>query len=268
MGLRDITGVFSRYFIVGFFLPVFFTLLLLTISVHEDALPHQYKDLQPQNRLFAIGGAALFVGLLLLGLRQPIWKLFEGATEERARVRRMTALGQLTKAYREAGRRRWGLDVPNAWPLISSLLTSGEHDLDVDLETDARLFLNACIGALGIAVYWLVELIWRGRYWEALVAVVPLVPAYLLYLAGVVAARRWYEQKLAAAALHRFELYERVGLSAKPDERPAAAEASELAVVPPPVLLSGPLGKALRAVLRIAARTARPRGGRRRTPEP
>ena len=44
VGLRDITGVFSRYFIVGFFLPVFFTLLLLSISVRDSALPYQYTD--------------------------------------------------------------------------------------------------------------------------------------------------------------------------------------------------------------------------------
>jgi hypothetical protein len=250
MGLRDITGVFSRYFIVGFFLPMFFTLLLLAISVHEDALPHQYRELDSQNRLFAIGGAALFIGLLLLGLRHPIWKLFEGASEERSSASRMTALGRLTKAYREVGQNRWGLDVPKAWPLISSLLTPGEHDLDVDLETDARLFLNGCIGALGIAAYWLVELVWRGRYWAAPVALLPLVLAYLLYLAGVVAARRWYEQKLAAVALHRLELYDRAGLNAKRDELAAAMEASALAVVPQATLLSRPLRRVAQAVLR------------------
>ena len=250
MGLRDVTGVFSRYFIVGFFIPMFFTLLLLAISVHEDALPHQYGELDHQSRLFAIGGAGLFIGLLLLGLRHPIWKLFEGL-----HPRRPTALGHLTKSYREAGQKRWGLDVPNAWPLISSLLTAGEHDLDVDLETDARLFFNGCIGALCIAAYWLVELIWRGRYWEAPVAVVPLVPAYLLYLAGVVAAGRWYEQKLAAAALHRLELYERVGLAAEPDERAAAEKTSTLAIVPRVDLVRGPAGKVVQFVLWIARKS-------------
>jgi hypothetical protein len=158
--------------------------------------------------------------------------------------------------------------VPKAWPLISSLLTSGEHDLDVDLETDARLFFNGCIGALGIAAYWLVELIWRGRYWAAPVAVVPLVVAYALYLIGVVAAGRWYEQKLAAAALHRFELYDRLALAAKPDERRAAEEASSLAVLPSVELLRGWTGRAVQAVLRIAAPSPRPRGGRTRRREP
>jgi hypothetical protein len=266
MGLRDITGVFSRYFIVGFFLPMFFTLLLLDISVYNGALPRPYQGLDYQNRIFAIGGAALFIGLLLLGLRHPIWKLFEGAGEERPSARRVTVLGKLTKSYRKAGQERWGLDVPKAWPLLSSLLTSGEHDLDVDLETDARLFFNGCIGALGIAAYWLVELVWRGRYWVAPVALLPLAVAYLLYLIGVVAASRWYEQKLAAAALHRLELYERLGLTAKPDERAAAEEASTLASMPPVLPLLSE-GRVARAVLRIAARSARPRAERRRRPE-
>src|SRR2546423_4398323 len=185
MGLRDVTGVFSRYFIVGFFIPMFFTLLLLAISVHEDALPHQYGELDHQSRLFAIGGAGLFIGLLLLGLRHPIWKLFEGL-----HPRRPTALGHLTKSYREAGQKRWGLDVPNAWPLISSLLTAGEHDLDVDLETDTRLFFNGCIGALCIAAYWLVELIWARPHSAAPLALVPPVPPFPPDLGGLAAACR------------------------------------------------------------------------------
>jgi hypothetical protein len=261
MGLRDITGVFSRYFIIGFFLPAFFTLLLLAVSVDEEALPHQYTDLHPQNRLFAIGGAALFAGLLLQGLRHPILRLFRGGAG------RSTALGQLAKASLKTAQEQWGLDVARAWPLIASLLTPTEHDLDVELETDVRLFFNGSIGALGIAVYWLTELIWRGRYWAAPVALVPLVPGYLLYLGGVMAARRWYEQRLAAAALHRFELYERVGLEAKRDELQAAAKASKLAEVCMSPLLSGRLDRARQAVRRIAERSARPRAGRRQTPE-
>lgn len=233
MGLRDITGVFSRYFIVGFFLPVFFTLLLLSISVHAKVLPHQYTDLKAGNdRLLAIGGAALFTGLVLLGLRHPIWKAFEGVVSERLGLRFKTVFGLRSDVYRARGKANWGIDPANAWPLLATLMTQEERELHVDLETDARLFLNGAVGALGIAAYWLIELLWRGEYLKALGFVLPLAIFYLLYRAAVMAADRWYEQKLATTALHRLELYQRAGISTD-DERAAGKIASELVRLKP-----------------------------------
>jgi hypothetical protein len=233
VGLRDVTGVFSRYFIVGFFLPVFFTLLLISISVHHSALPHQYTELKTgQDRLLAIGGAALFVGLLLLGLRHPIWKLFEGVVSERWKLRFRTVFGSRSDAYRARGKANWGLDPAAAWPLLAPLMSSEEHDLHVDLETDSRLFLNGAIGAAGIALYWLVELVLRSRYLDALVFGFPLIVFYALYRAAVMAADRWYEQKLATTALHRLELYQRAGIAAD-DERAAGEVASDLVLLRP-----------------------------------
>lgn len=227
MGLRDITGVFSRYFIVGFFLPMFFTLLLISISVREGALPHQYTELHGQNGLLAIGGAALFGGLLLLGLRHPIWKLFEGVVSERLALRFGTVFGSRSDAYRARGKANWGLDPGAAWPLLAPLMSSEERELHVDLETDSRLFLNGAIGAVAISLYWFVELLWRGFSLRALVFVIPLGIFYLLYRAAVMAADRWYEQKLATTALHRLELYQRVGIAAD-DERKAGELAGGL----------------------------------------
>jgi len=228
MGLRDITGVFSRYFIVGFFLPAFFTLLLIAISVRDAALPHQFRDIDSgQDQLLGIGGVALFVGLLLLGLRHPIWKLFEGVLSAREKLRFHTAFGDRSDHYRALGRERWALDPATAWPLLAPLMTAEERDLHVDLETDARLFLNGALGALGIAVYWLVELLWGEFYVRALVFVIPVPIFYALYRAAVMAADRWYEQKLATVALHRRELYERIGISGG-DERAAGTTASQL----------------------------------------
>jgi hypothetical protein len=232
VGLSDITGVFSRYFIVGFFLPVFFTLLLLSISVRDSALPHQYTHLKPHDQLFALGGAALFTGLVLLGLRHPIWKLFEGVISDRLSLRFRTAFGSRSDTYRARGKENWGLDPAAAWPLLAPLMAQGERDLHVDLETDARLFLNGSIGAAGIAAYWLIELLWRGQHWKAFVFVFPVGIFYVLYRAAVMTADRWYEQKLATAALHRLELYERAGIAGD-DERAAGEKASKLVRLDP-----------------------------------
>jgi hypothetical protein len=129
--------------------------------------------------------------------------------------------------YRSTGRTRWGLDPADAWPLLASLTPQNEHELHVDLETDARLFLNGAIGALAISAYWLIELVWRGLYLKALVFLIPVPIFYVLYRAAVMTADRWYEQKLATTALHRLELYERAGIPAD-NERAAGEAASTL----------------------------------------
>jgi hypothetical protein len=49
--------------------------------------------------------------------------------------------------YRRRGEENWGLDPANTWPLLAPLMTPEERDLHVDLETDARLFLNGSVGA-------------------------------------------------------------------------------------------------------------------------
>jgi hypothetical protein len=49
--------------------------------------------------------------------------------------------------HRRRGEENWGLDPANTWPLLAPLMTPEERDLHVDLETDARLFLNGSVGA-------------------------------------------------------------------------------------------------------------------------
>lgn len=77
MSLGDVSGVFSRYFVVGFFLPAFFALFVLALagSVH---LRPSYIEPRSQSGVLVIGGAALLLGLLLLGLNYPIIRIFEG----------------------------------------------------------------------------------------------------------------------------------------------------------------------------------------------
>ena len=78
MGLTNVAGVFSRYFIVGFFLPAFFALVALVRIVDRAFLPPVYLDATPGGQIAIVGGAALLVGLVLLGLHYPIMRLYEG----------------------------------------------------------------------------------------------------------------------------------------------------------------------------------------------
>jgi hypothetical protein len=73
VGLRDVTGVFSRYFIVGFFLPMFFSLLAIWISVGSDGIPSDtFQDHGARDQVLVLGGLALLAGLLLLAADRTV----------------------------------------------------------------------------------------------------------------------------------------------------------------------------------------------------
>lgn len=78
MGWRDITGVLSRYFVVGYWVPCVFTLFALGLSVSNDLLPATYEGLDWQAKTLVLGAIALLIGLALLGLRYPLTRVLEG----------------------------------------------------------------------------------------------------------------------------------------------------------------------------------------------
>lgn len=78
MALQAFAGVFSRYFVVGFFLPVFFGLTALSQLLAEGTLPSGYRDESGGTQILIIGGLALLGGLLLSGLHHVVLRLFEG----------------------------------------------------------------------------------------------------------------------------------------------------------------------------------------------
>jgi hypothetical protein len=78
VGLGDIAGVFSRFFIVGFFLPAFFALIALSQLATEELLPDGFEHYGDGVQVLILGGTALVAGLFLLGLHYNVIRLFEG----------------------------------------------------------------------------------------------------------------------------------------------------------------------------------------------
>lgn len=84
MGLRDVTGVFSRYFVVGYFVPSFLGLAIAWIVLPPVWLPSKFDGLKDADKIYVIGALALFIGLTLLGLNRPIVERLSGTgLEER-----------------------------------------------------------------------------------------------------------------------------------------------------------------------------------------
>ena len=78
VALTDIASIFSRRFIVGFFLPAFFGLVALKLLVDKQALPASLANESGGTQLLILGGVALLLGMLLWGLHYPLIRLYEG----------------------------------------------------------------------------------------------------------------------------------------------------------------------------------------------
>jgi hypothetical protein len=78
MGVSDITGVFSRYFVVGFFLPAYVGLVALWLAASDEFTPDVLEGHSDSTQLLILGGIALIVALGLSGLNYPITRAFEG----------------------------------------------------------------------------------------------------------------------------------------------------------------------------------------------
>ena len=77
MGISDITGVFSRYFIVGYFIPAFFSLALLKVVLSDEWLPSAVEP-DSGTAILILGAVGLLIGLVLLGLRDPFLYFVSG----------------------------------------------------------------------------------------------------------------------------------------------------------------------------------------------
>jgi hypothetical protein len=87
MGLSDVAGVFSRYFVVGFFLPAFFALVALSQTVKQLLPPVLTHKSMSGAEIAVVGGAALALGLSLLGLNREIMRLYQGYPLRKLRSR-------------------------------------------------------------------------------------------------------------------------------------------------------------------------------------
>jgi hypothetical protein len=81
MKLSDVAGVFSRYFVVGFFVPAFFALAAASLLATPDLLPKPYAKYTAGTQLVVLGGLAIAVGMLLQGF-QPA--LLSGLVQHRS----------------------------------------------------------------------------------------------------------------------------------------------------------------------------------------
>ena len=93
MGLTSVTGVFSRYFVVGFFLPAYIALVSLWFAATSAFVPNELERYKPATQLLILGGLALVAGLALSGVSYYLTRLLEGYPLERTRTWRFLNVG-------------------------------------------------------------------------------------------------------------------------------------------------------------------------------
>jgi hypothetical protein len=87
--LSEFAGVFSRYFVIGFFAPAFFAAVAVSQLVDPDFFPASYREASGTAKLAILGGVALLTGLVLSGLHYHVTRLFEGYPLRRFQGRRV-----------------------------------------------------------------------------------------------------------------------------------------------------------------------------------
>jgi hypothetical protein len=254
MGLTNITGIFSRFFVVGFYLPSFFASFAVYLIF----------DVEPkESKVLVVGGVALLVALLALGFRNGVWfKIFSGYTSldqqrhmigqrapidppaSRAKVSRRdrwfvwNRFRWATVGYRKYVMDEYGLDTWIAWPFIEAELTPREQELHADALANVHFFQNMCLGAVFVGIAAVVSFFVDAAAdrAEAIVIVIGcLVLTYLFYLGAVGAVASWGENKIVAALTHRHALYKTLGVPVPADragERAAGDEANTILYPP------------------------------------
>lgn len=288
MSTSDVAGIFSRYFIIGFFLPAFFALVGLSQALSDPFLPSGYRALDGGTQIAVLGATGVLLGLLLLGLNWQVIRLYEGyplkesklrvpvlgrlvgklrtsliARQERAfhelvemrdggdegksawaawkldtgypdRVEALlpTRFGNAVLAFETYAMKRWGLDSVPTWPRIDMLLNERQAELEANARSQVCFFVNGSLLLLIAGVLLVADEVAEAPLGGLIVAVylLPFLASHLLARWATGAAARWGSTVRAAIDLHRFELYEKLGVR-RPrnfsDERQIAAEINQ-----------------------------------------
>lgn len=183
MGLKDVSSVFSREFIVGYFAPAFFAAFAVALLL--DVPPDRLKDPLESNAVLLLGAIALLLALVLNGLRHPITSVYSGH-----RLGDVSGLGTTyTEFSRKTLRRRRRLVAEVAlkrlqaqYDVLQSVIARGDDSEDAKKIRDARLgehrdaIAPTRFGTARAAVGSYAESRWGIDLWYVWPRVAPLIP--------------------------------------------------------------------------------------------
>jgi hypothetical protein len=253
MSLRDVTGIFSRSFVVGYFTPAlaaWTTVIILT----RESQPERFTSLRFGAQAVVVAALSLLVGGVLLGLRYDIRMAFvaarflAGPIRDKLmahEVRRLEAARRSAAAVGVEERTRGYFVLDQEFPDEHVRPTRfgnafgayqaypfNRYGLDysvawkridvllspreVELQALARSDVDFLLNlsVLGVLVA-LTLAVERLVHASpaAAVSVVPLMVSWVTYRLAVRAERRLGHEQRASFDLHRLELYEQLGMA-------------------------------------------------------
>lgn len=145
MALKDVAGVFSRQFIVGFFAPSFFAIIAGYLILGGALISSSSEGSVEAVELVVIGGGALLLALLLSGVHYPILRLVEGYPLEGLRDTKL--VGWLYRWRIGRWQKRYGqLERVVSQPKASRKRTSAAQELARHFPPDAEQLLPTRFG--------------------------------------------------------------------------------------------------------------------------
>jgi hypothetical protein len=78
MPFKDLSTIFSRAFVLGYYLPAFFALFVLWKSLPKTVQPLDFEHYSTGTQLLIVAAFGIPLGLLLSGLNYSILRIYEG----------------------------------------------------------------------------------------------------------------------------------------------------------------------------------------------
>jgi len=125
-----------------------------------------------------------------------------------------TRFGNAVRSFEQHPRPRYGFDGVTIWDRVELLLSDAEREVISDARTDVAFFLNGVVVLSTVGVVLLADALWHHAVVLALawVYLIPFALAWFSYRAAASAAIRWGSSVRSSFDLHRFDLYNRLGL--------------------------------------------------------
>lgn len=123
MPFKDLSTIFSRSFVLGYYLPAFFALFVLWESLPRSGQPYDFAHYSTGTQLLIVAALGIPLGLLLSGLNYSILRIFEGYPLQRAqqwpgfRAVHKLLIAPRLREFGDLARRKRAGDSTAAWLL-------------------------------------------------------------------------------------------------------------------------------------------------------
>lgn len=157
MPFKDFSTIFSRSFVLGYYLPAFFALFVLWESLPKAVQPHDFSHYSTGTQLLIVAALGIPLGLLLSGLNYSILRIFEGYPLQHVqqwpgfRTLHKLLIAPRLREFGDLARRKRDGDSKAAWQLDRRYPSSEGQILPTRLGNAVRAFEHHALVRWGLS---------------------------------------------------------------------------------------------------------------------